>query len=377
MVARLRGQLMVPAGAIVLALLVGAVIIIVSSPLATGRFDPTLPLVTYWAIIQGSLLSVTGLIDTLVSATPLILVGLSVGFCFKAGLFNIGGQGQFLTGAVTAAAVGAALSGAPPFIAAPVAILAAMAVGALYGFIPGALKAFTGAHEVVTTIMLNYIAIQLVAFLIQGPLRAEGSSFARSADIGNSAIPVIINMGGGHQLHLGIIFPFIAAAIIWWLLYRTTIGFEIRTVGANPDAARYAGMRPRLLMVLAMSVAGLLGGLAGASEILGVSGYMAAAYSTNVGFDAITVALLGRVHPLGIVFAGLLLGAMRAGAGLMQIQAGVPVQMIDVLQGVILFFLAADIVVRRVFRIRAAAAGVEELATVTGTYGGTTRSSNP
>jgi general nucleoside transport system permease protein len=373
MVARLRGQLMVPAGAIVLALLVGAVIIIATSPLATGRFDPTLPLVTYWAIIQGSLLSVTGLIDTLVSATPLILVGLSVGFCFKAGLFNIGGQGQFLTGAVTAAAVGAALSGAPPFVAAPVAILAAMAVGALYGFIPGALKAFTGAHEVVTTIMLNYIAIQLVAFLIQGPLRAEGSSFARSADIGNSAIPVIVNMGGGHQLHVGIIFPFIAAGIIWWLLYRTTIGFEIRTVGANPDAARYAGMRPRLLMVLAMSVAGLLGGLAGASEILGVSGYMAAAYSTNVGFDAITVALLGRVHPLGIVFAGLLLGAMRAGAGLMQIQAGVPVQMIDVLQGVILFFLAADIVVRRAFRIRAAAAGVEELATVTGTYGGTTK----
>ena len=377
MVARVRGQLMVPAGAIVLALLVGAVIIILTSPLATGGFDPTLPLVTYWAIIQGSLLSVNGLIDTLVSATPLILVGLSVGFCFKAGLFNIGGQGQFLTGAVTAAAVGGVLSGAPPFIAAPIAILAAMAMGAVYGLIPGFLKAFTGAHEVVTTIMLNYIAIQLVAFLIQGPLRAEGSSFARSADVGNSAIPVIINMVGGHQAHLGIIFPFIAAAIIWWVLYRTTIGFEIRTVGANPDAARYAGMRPRLLIVLAMSVAGLLGGLAGASEILGVSGYMPAAYSTNVGFDAITVALLGRVHPLGIVFAGLLLGAMRAGAGLMQIQAGVPVQMIDVLQGVILFFLAADIVVRRVFRIHAAAGGVEELSTVTGTYGGKTTVSQP
>jgi simple sugar transport system permease protein len=376
MVARLRSQLAVPAGAIVLALLVGAVIIIATSPLATGRFDPTLPLVTYWAIIQGSLLSVNGLIDTVRSAAPLILVGLSVGFCFKAGLFNIGGQGQFLTGAVTAAAVGGALAGAPPYIAAPVAILAAMAVGALYGMIPGFLKAFTGAHEVVTTIMLNYIAIQIVAYLIQGPLRAPGSSFARSADVGNAAIPVIIT-SGGHQAHLGVIFPFIAAGIIWWLLYRTTIGFEIRTVGANPDAARYAGMRPRYLMMLAMSVAGLLGGLAGAGEILGVSGYMPAAYSTNVGFDAITVALLGRVHPLGIVFAGLLLGAMRAGAGLMQIQAGVPVQMIDVLQGVILFFLAADIVVRRVFRIRAAAGGVAELATVTGTYGGTTKASQP
>ncbi len=377
MAARLRAQLMVPAGAIVLALLVGAVVIIATSPLATGRFDPTLPLVTYWALVQGSLLSVSGLIDTVRSAAPLILVGLSVGFCFKAGLFNIGGQGQFLTGAVTAAAVGGMLAGAPPYIAAPVAIVAAMAVGALYGLIPGFLKAFTGAHEVVTTIMLNYIAIQVVAFLIQGPLRAQGASFARSADVGNATIPVVVDLAGGHQAHLGVIFPFIAAVIIWWLLYRTTIGFEIRTVGANPDAARYAGMRPRLLIVLAMSVAGLLGGLAGAGEILGVSGYMPAAYSTNVGFDAITVALLGRVHPLGIVCAGLLLGAMRAGAGLMQIQAGVPVQMIDVLQGVILFFLAADLVVRRVFRIRAAGGGVGELSTVTGTYGGKTTTQQP
>ncbi len=372
MLRRLSRQLVVPTGAIVLALLVGAVVIIATSPLATGKFDPTLPAITYWAMVQGSLLSVNGLTDTVVAASPLILVGLAVGFCFKAGLFNIGGQGQFLIGAVTAAAVGSALSGSPVIVAVPLAVLAAVVAGAVFGFLPGFLKAFTGAHEVVTTIMLNYVAIQIVAYLIQGPLRAQGSSFARSPDIGNAALPVILNQTGGHQAHLGVFFPFIAAALIWWLLYRTTIGFEIRTVGANPDAARYAGMRPRFLIVLALTVAGMLGGLAAAGEILGVSGYMAAAYSTNVGFDAITVALLGRAHPIGIVFAGLLLGAMRAGAGLMQIQAGVPVQMVDVLQGVILFFLTADIVVRRLFRIRAAAGGVEELSTVTRTYGGQT-----
>jgi ABC-type uncharacterized transport system permease subunit len=372
MIRRLVRLLAVPGGAIVLALLVGAVVIIATSPLAVGNLDPLLPLATYGALIQGSLLSVNGLVDTVVAAAPLILVGLSVGLCFKAGLFNIGGQGQFLIGAVSAAAIGAALAGAPPIVAAPVAVLAAVAAGALYGLIPGFLKAYTGAHEVVTTIMLNYIARYVVAYLIQGPLREQGASFARSGDVGNSAVPVIFNQGTGHEAHLGIFFPFIAAALIWWLLYRTTIGFEIRTVGANPDAARYAGMRPRVLVMLALTVGGALGGLAAAGQILGVSGYMAATYSTNVGFDAITVALLGRAHPIGIVFAGLLLGAMRAGAPLMQIQAGVPVQMVDVLQGVILFFLAADVLVRWVFRIRAAAGGVEELSTVTKTYGGKT-----
>jgi ABC-type uncharacterized transport system permease subunit len=371
-IARLRTQILVPVGAIVLALVVGAVIIIVTSPLVVGTLDLTLPIATYAALIEGSIGSVNALVDTVVAAAPLILVGLSVGFCFKAGLFNIGGQGQFLIGAITAAAVGASVAGAPPIIAATIAVLAAVAAGAAYGFIPGFLKAFTGAHEVVTTIMLNYVAIQIVAYFIQGPLRTPGSSFARSGDVGNAALPVIFNQGTGHEAHLGIFLPFVAAAVIWWVLYRTTFGFEIRTVGANPDAARYAGMRPRLLTVLALTIGGLLAGLAAAGQILGVSGYMAATYSTNIGFDAITVALLGRANPIGIVFSGLLLGAMRAGAPLMQVQAGVPVQMIDILQGVILFFLAADIVVRKVFRIRAAGDRLDELSTVTRSYSGQT-----
>ncbi|MGZ6260582.1 MAG: ABC transporter permease, partial [Candidatus Limnocylindrales bacterium] len=228
------------------------------------------------------------------------------------------------------------------------------------------------AHEVVTTIMLNYIALYIVSWAITGPLQAPGASFARSPDVGNAALPIVLLQGTGHEGHLGILLPFLAVPIIWWLLYRSTIGFEIRTVGSNPDAARYAGMRPRRLVVLALTLGGLLAGLAGATEILGVQGYLPAAYSSNVGFDAITVALLGRGNPVGILFSGLLLGAMQAGAPLMQVQAHVPIQMIGLLQGIILFFLAADIVVRRVFRIRAAAKGVEDLSTVTRTYGGQT-----
>jgi len=372
MIARIRMQLLLPAGAVVLALLVGAVALIASSPLVKGYLDLGLPVATYGALVQGSLLSFNGIVDTIVNATPLILVGLAVGLGFKAGLFNIGGQGQFLMGAVASAAAGAALSQSSPVIAIPLALLAGMAAGALYGFIPGFLKAFTGAHEVVTTIMLNYVALYVVAYLIIGPLRQAGASFAVSPDVGAAGLPAILNVGTGHAGHVGILIPLLVVPAMWWLLYRSTIGFEIRTVGANPDAALYAGMRPRRLVVLALTLGGLLAGLAGAVEILGVSGNMPASYSSNIGYDAITVALLGRANPVGIVFGGLFFGAMRAGSPLMETVADVPRQMVDVLQGIILFFLAADVVVRRVFRIRAAGVGVDELQTVTRSYGGQT-----
>jgi simple sugar transport system permease protein len=362
----------VPTGAIVLAFLVGAVVLIVSSPLVTGGLDFLLPIRTYGALLQGSLLSFNAIVDTVVNAAPLILVGLGVGLGFKAGLFNIGGQGQFLVGALAAAGTGAVMATASPFLAVPAALGAAVLAGAMYGFIPGFLKAYTGAHEVVTTIMLNYIAFQLVGYAIAGPLRAPGADFARSRDVGNAALVDIINQGTGHEGHIGILIPLLVVPAIWWLLFRSTVGFEIRTVGANPDAARYAGMKPRRMVILALTLGGLLAGVAGALEILGRDRYMAAAYSTNIGYEALTVALLGRAHPVGIVFGGLLLGGMRAGGAAMQSQAGIPIQMIDLLQGVILFFLAAELVVRRVFRIRSPGAGVDELQTVTRTYSGQT-----
>ncbi len=356
---------LLPAAAIVLALLVGAIFIIASSPLVDGELNPMLPLTAYWALVSGSLGSLNGIINTLAQATPLVLAGLAVGIGFKAGLFNIGAQGQFLMGALATAAVGVSVAGLSPFIAIPIAIAAGMAAGMAYGFIPGFLKAYTGAHEVVTTIMLNFVAIQLVAYIVSGPLRGAEASFAKTDTIVSAALPILIGRNG----HLGVLFAALAVPAIAWLLFRSTLGFEIRTVGANPDAARYAGMHPRALIILTMSIAGLLAGLAGSIEILGQIRHMPAAYATSVGFDAIAVALLGRAHPVGILFAGLLFGAMRAGAGLMQIQAGIPVQMINVLQAVILFFLAADLIVRAIFRLRADGGSVSELQTVTRSYG--------
>jgi general nucleoside transport system permease protein len=365
----LRGQLALTGGAVLLALVVGALLMTVTSPIITGSLDLWLWAEAYMALVEGALLSSNGLIDTLVRATPYILAGLSVGLCFKAGLFNIGAQGQFLMGALGAVAAGVALADTSPVVAIPLALLAGVAAGAFYGFIPGWLKAFTGAHEVVVTIMLNFVALQIVSWAVSEPLRAAGATFARTPSVGLAAIPVLFGEGG-HELHAGVLIALAAVPIVWWVLYRSTIGFEIRTVGANPDAARYAGMRPRMIIVLTMTAGGLLAGLAGTVEILGVQDYLPAAYATTVGFDAITVALLGRANPWGIFFGGLLLGALRAGAPLMQIKAGVPVQMIDILQGVILFFLAADLIVRWVFRLKEVHGGVDELRTVTSSYGG-------
>lgn len=366
----LRGQLVVTAGAVTLALVVGAILMIITSPIITGSLDLWLWAEAYRALVEGALLSTNGIIDTLVRATPYILGGLAVGLGFKAGLFNIGVQGQFLIGALGAVTAAIVLADAPTVIALPVALLAGCAAGAAYGFIPGWLKAYTGAHEVVVTIMLNFVAIQIISWAVSEPLRAPGATFARTLDVGNAAIPVLAGPTG-HLLHGGVLLALLAVPIAWWLLKRTTLMFEVRTVGANPNAARYAGMRPRFIIVGAMSVGGMLAGLAGAIEILGVQRYLPAAYATTVGWDAITVALLGRANPWGILAGGLLLGGLRAGAPLMQIKAGVPVQMIDILQGVILFFLAADLIVRWVFRLKQVrGGGVEEMKTVTSSYGG-------
>lgn len=363
---RIRDVSIVPAVAIGLALVIGAIILILSSPLISG-FDPLLPLVAYRALAEGAFGSPNALVNTLVNATPLVLAGLAVGIGFKAGLFNIGAQGQFLVGAVSASVAAIALNDAPAIVAIPLALLAGMAGGLAWGFIPGFLKAFTGAHEVVTTIMLNFVAIQLVSYLISSVFRGANVTFARTDDFQAAALPLLVGRNG----HLGLLFAAVAVPLAWWLLYRSTIGFEVRTVGANPDAARYAGMRPRWIVIFTMSLCGMLAGLAGAGEILGEVGYMPASYGTTVGFDAIAVALLGRAHPVGILFAGLLFGAMQAGAGLMQVQAGAPAQMVGVLQAVILFFLAAELVVRRVLRLRSGGDGemVSELHTVSQSYG--------
>lgn len=356
----------IPALAIVLALVVGAVVMILSSPLVSGHLDFVLPLRAYLALASGAFASFNGLVQTVVSASPLILAGLAVGIGFKAGLFNIGAQGQFLIGAVAAAAVGAGMAHASPWLAISAAVFAAIAAGAIYGFIPGFLKAFTGAHEVVTTIMLNYVAGSTIAWAVSGPLDQPGSPSPITAQVGNAALPVLIGRNG----HAGILVALAAALVVGWLLARTTRGFEIRTVGANPDAARYAGMQPRLITVLTMSMAGMLAGLSGSIVVLGVTHHMTASFGTTVGFDSIAVALLGRSNPVGIVFAALLFGAMRAGAPLMQIETLnlIPAELVDVLQATILLFLVMHAVIRRVLRLRGVAAAVDATETITKSY---------
>jgi simple sugar transport system permease protein len=362
----------VPVASVLLALIVAAGIILISSVVTTGSIDWGLPFVAYGALLEGSVGSYSAVLNTILQATPLVLGGLAVGIGFKAGLFNIGGYGQFLLAATAAAGVGAALATAPTPIAITAALLAGIAAGAFWGWIPGALKAWSGAHEVVTTIMLNSIAAAVIGFLILGPLLAPGYSFGRTGDLGNSVLPIIL----GSNVHLGVLLAVAAVPIVWWLLYRSTLGFEIRSVGANPSAARYAGMRPKFLIMLTMTLSGLLFGIAGSTEILGVSHFMIPSYGTAIGFDAIAVALLGRSHPFGIAASALLFGALRAGSGLMQVKAGIPVEIVDVIQAIILLFLAADVVVRRLFRIRAAGgigrAETADLRTVTNSYAGRT-----
>jgi ABC-type uncharacterized transport system permease subunit len=365
--AQLWSTLALPLVAIVLAVVAGAVVIIVTSWLVPGHpFDPGLPVTAYAALFEGSLGSDNGRIETLVQAAPLLLAGLGIGLGFKGGLFNIGAQGQFLMGAVAAVAAAGLVQNSGPLVAITVALLAGCLAGAAWGFVPGLLKAVSGAHEVVTTIMLNYVALAALSWLVAGPLRLPRSPQPVTADVGAAALPVLMGRDG----HLGIVIAFLAVPVIWFLLYRTTTGFEIRAVGANPDAARYAGMKPRRIVILTMSLAGLLAGLAGSGNILGLNHQMTATFSTTVGFDAITVALLGQSNPIGIMFAAILFGAMRAGAALMQIKAGVPVELVDVVQSIILLFLVASVVFRRLFRLHGAKPAIASgESTLTATYG--------
>jgi simple sugar transport system permease protein len=354
-----------PLMAIVLALVIAAVVIIASSAFTGGGFQPLLPISAYQALFVGAFGNENELLNTLVDSAPLMFGGLAVGLGFKAGLFNIGVAGQFLVGAFAAAVVGASLASGPTIVAMPAALIVGGLAGGAYGFIPGYLKARTGAHEVVTTIMLNSTAALLLTWAVTDLVRAKGFSFPRTGDIGNAHLPVLL----GRNLHLGIPLAILAIFIVRYLLERTTIGFDIRTVGQNPNAARYAGIRPLFIIPLTMSISGLLAGLAGAVQMLGVIGFYAPGITASVGFDSIAVALLGRSNPIGILFAALLFGAFRAGSPLMQINTSVPIEVIDIIQALIILFLAAEVIVRRVFRVRVARPVPEEVQTVTRTWG--------
>lgn len=289
--------------------------------------------------------------ETLVRATPLICSGLGVTLAFRTGLFNIGGQGQILWGALFAGIVGFQwhLPGTLHFI---VAMIAGCIGGALWASIAGVLKARTGAHEVISTIMLNYIALYLMYFLLsQHWLQMPGRTDPISPLIdGNAHFPRIA--GPSLRLHLGFVIALLAAVAVWWLLERSTLGFQLRAVGTNPDAARTAGMSIPRSIIIAMALAGLLCGLAGAQQMLGTEFQMTPTIAATYGIDAITVALLGRATPLGTVLAAILIGGLQSGAAAMQASTGVPEELVTVIQALIVLFIAAPLFVRALFRLR-------------------------
>ncbi len=295
--------------------------------------------------------------ETCVQATPLILAGLAVALPYQAGMFNIGGQSQFIGGAILATYLGYGVS-MPVVIHVVVCVIGGFVGGAAIGWLVGELKARTGAHEVIVTIMLNYVMAYFLAYLLSFAylMRAPGTPNPITRPIeGNAHLPLLF---GSHlRINAGFLVALACAAAIWWLLNRTTTGFEFRSIGKNPSAARVAGMNVERNWVLVMLISGGLAGLAGSAVIQGTDFTLNDQSFGTYGIDAITVALLGRGKPLGVVLAGLLFGALHAGAPLMQAATGTPVDMVEILQAIIVLFVAAPPLVRSVYRLRAARAG--------------------
>ena len=288
--------------------------------------------------------------ESLVIATPYIFAGLAVAFSFRGGLFNIGAEGQLFAGGLASVYVGYAVTGLPWILHLPLALLAGALAGAIWGAIPGLLKARTGAHEVINTIMMNYVAFRLTDHLLQGPM-ARPDKLPITPEIQPSAyLPALLPKPV--RLHAGFFLALAIAALVYWVLWKTTRGFEIRMVGANPRAARYAGVRIGSTVVLTMALSGALAGLAGANQVLGLDHKMVRAFSAGYGFDSIALALLGNSHPVGVVLSSLLFGFLRGGAARMQSVAGVPVEIIRVVQGMVIVFVAAPEIVRGIYRLR-------------------------
>jgi len=287
--------------------------------------------------------------ESLVTATPYIFAGLAVAIGFRCGLFNIGAEGQFFMGALGAAYVGYSIEGLPWFIHLPLAILGGALAGAVWGAIPGYLKAKFGAHEVVNTIMMNWIAFRLSDWLLTGPMMASGFRPVTPNIQKTAELPRFFD--DPLRFNWGFVLALVVAYLVYWFLFKTTLGFEIRAVGANPDGSKYAGMSVVRNFVLVMVLSGGLAGLAGAAQVLGVDHWVGQGFSAGYGFDAIALALLGKSHPLGVVLSAILFGILRSGATRMQSLAGIPIDIISIIQGLVIIFVAAPIIIRWLFRI--------------------------
>ncbi|UFU01093.1 ABC transporter permease [Radiobacillus kanasensis] len=330
-------NLIVPIISVLLGLLAGAIIMLVFG------YNPVEGYIALW---NGAFGSNYFFGETIRQVTPYIFTGLSIAFAFRAGLFNIGAEGQVIVGWLASVWVGAAFD-APMIIHLPLAIIAAALAGALWGFVPGLLKAKLGVHEVIITIMMNYIALHVSNALIRDVLTDSGDSTDQIKESASLASNWLMELTGYSRLHYGIILALFAAFFVWFLLEKTTRGYELRSVGYNQHASEYAGMNVGRNIILSMVISGGIAGLAGAMEGLGTFGYMPTHSAfTNLGFDGIAVALLGGNNAFGVVIAAFLFGVLKIGALNMPTAAEVPSELVEIVIALIIFFVASSYIIR-------------------------------
>jgi ABC-type uncharacterized transport system permease subunit len=371
----LGGSVLLTILAVLIALVVGGILIAFTNTdvqTSAGYFlaRPGDTLAAIWNAVSGAYLAIFrggvydftadnfgdgigSFLNALGFATPLIAAGLGIAVGFRSGVFNIGGTGMILVAAASAGWVGFAIS-LPPGIHMIVAVLAGLAAGGIWAFIVGILKARTGAHEVIVTIMLNYIALYLIDYLLNSPVLRDPSSNAPVSPAEKSTAVFFPLLGPNYSLNFGFILVIGATIFCWWLLNRSSLGFKLRAVGENPRAARVAGIRINRMFVYVMVISGILVGFAGVYQVLGqITTGFDRGIDSGIGFTAITVALLGRSRPWGVFAAGILFGILQAGSYTMQADQGVNVNVLPVIQSVIVLFLAAPPLVRAIFRLPA------------------------
>jgi simple sugar transport system permease protein len=372
---------LIPLLAILTGLIIGALLIAVTSQTVWAAFGESFGtgisqavkeiFTAYGALITGSLgdpsrivqalgsgdatairRAFNPILESLVQATPYIFAGLAVAVGFRSGLFNIGVEGQLFIGAAAATYVGYSITGLPAYIHMPLAFLAGAAGGAFWAFIPGFLKAKTGGHEVINTIMMNWIAFRFTEWLLSGPMTRPGSGGLPLSPIIQDTAKIPQFFPSPIRFHAGFFIALIAAWLVWWLLFKTTWGLNLRTVGTNPRAARYAGLNTSKSIMIGMTLSGALAGMAGAVQILAVNHSMALGLSSGYGFDSIALALIGNNHPAGVILSSLLFGTLRNGATRMMVVSAIPIDIVDVIQAIILMFVAAPAIIRTIYRLR-------------------------
>ena len=373
--------LQIPALAILTGLIIGAIIIAATSENVYAAFGENffkgIGMIfsevgtAYWGLLVGSMGNIVTqvqalisgdaasirsafnpFLETLVQSTPYIFAGLACAMGFRAGLFNIGVEGQLFMGAAAATYVGYSLTGLPGYIHMPLAFLAGALGGALWGMVPGLLKATTGGNEVINCIMMNYIAYRLTTWLLTGPMTRPGTGGMPISPLIQESAEIPQFFKAPIRFHLGFFIALGFAFLVWYLLFKTTWGLNMRTVGTNPRAAKYAGLNIKQTTIVGMALSGALAGMAGANEILAVNHSMAIGLSSGYGFDSIALALLGNSHPAGVVLAAMLFGVLKNGATKMMVLSRIPIDIVTVIQAMILIFVAAPAIIRALYRLK-------------------------